>query len=54
MLPKRSLIQRLVGEDLPERMPEARFRAAKVPVSSMMCWLIGEPRACWFGVVIHL
>ena len=52
--PKRSLTQRAVGEDLPDMRPAARLRAAKVPVSSMMCWLIGEPRAIWFGVMIHL
>ena len=33
-------------EQTPENMPAARLRAARVPVESRMCWLIGEPRFC--------
>ena len=46
--------QRLVGSEQPIIIPAARLRAARVPVESRMCWLIGEPRAIWFGVMSHL
>src|SRR5216684_9426627 len=44
----------LVGDDIPLIIPADKFRAAIVPVESRMCWLIGEPRFCWFWVMSHL
>lgn len=44
----------LVGEDFPETRPLARFLAQIVPEESRICWLIGAPRAIWFGVMSHL
>src|SRR5437762_183935 len=46
----RSLNQGRVGEVMPDIMPEARTRAAIVPVESIIAPFIGAPRVIWLGV----
>jgi hypothetical protein len=42
------------GLVMPAIIPAARMRSARVPVLSMMRWLMGEPRFAWLGVMSHL
>ena len=42
------------GLVMPDIIPAVSTPSARVPVLSMIRWLIGDPRVAWFGVISHL